>query len=122
MSDAKSRRRFLLDMLCLGGVLCAASQIRPFFNQFLEDQHPEASPSAQPTAPVPVTEAYPSDSDLHQVRQPPGPVTKAYPSDGDAIESTCAYPSDSDAHAPRPSRPTRPPKSSLRGPLWTRWS
>jgi hypothetical protein len=136
MSQHRSRRRFLIDLLCLGGVLGAASQIQPFFGHFLEDQHPDKSPSPAPAAPEPspsappppqldVTEAYPSDSDLHTVRNPPGPVTKAYPSDADAHrpDTTCAYPSDSDVHQRRPDpvSPVERKKTSM-GPLWTRLS
>lgn len=119
----KSRRRFLIDLVCLGGVLGAASQLQPFFGHFLEGQDkparpPESPPSASasPTPQPDVTEAYPSDSDLH--------VTQAYPSDSDMQGVTKAYPSDSDMHiAPvKPSTPApKPGKTSLL-PFWAHFS
>jgi hypothetical protein len=117
MSQGKSRRRFLIDLLCLAGVLAAASQVQPFFAHFLEDQHPEETPSAHPTPPPAaepprpdVTQAYPSDSDRHEERHPISPVTKAYPSDGDQQQT----------RHPVPGTPRATPKTSLRGPLWSR--
>ena len=134
MSEPKTRRRFLIDVLFLGGALGAASQVQPFFSHFLEDQHPAepqpveppptAGPKATPRTPaIDCTEAYPSDSDLHSVRPQPA-VTKAYPSDGDVHrpEVSCAYPSDSDTHSRVPPQvsPTRMSVPSQRAPLWKR--
>lgn len=134
---SRTRRRFLTDCLFLGGALFAASQVRPFFHQFLESQTPSPTPTsptpsplAQTPAPPPVpdvTEAYPSDSDLHEGRRPGSEgVTKAYPSDSDLHEErsapmTQAYPSDSDMHEGRPF-PVKPKQHSQIAPLWKRWS
>lgn len=82
----KSRRRFLIDMFCIGGGLAAASQIQPLFAHFLEGQPvppPVAElspqPAEPPTRPVDAspnpqdycTEAYPSDSGTDRLRHEP---------------------------------------------------
>lgn len=115
----KTRRRFLLDFLCLGGVLVAASQVQPFFAHFLVDQdEPSATPSTSPSPPAPhrdpavVTKAYPSDSDRQD-------VTEAYPSDSDKHIMTQAYPSDRHVLPPRPEKGG---KQSGVMPLWRRLS
>ncbi|MBT9581867.1 microviridin/marinostatin family tricyclic proteinase inhibitor [bacterium] len=116
MSEPKTRRRFLIDVLFLGGALGAASQVQPFFSHFLEDQHPPepqpveppptAGPKATPRTPaIDCTEAYPSDSDVHLARPQPA-VTKAYPSD-------------SDLHSRVPVQPV-PSVRGSKAPLWKR--
>ena len=146
------RRRFLTDALALGGVLLGAAVLtgpRPFWSHFLEGQ--SATPTPSPASPPPplsavtptpgnvtppkevpdVTEAYPSDSDMHAPRgvtTTPARdsdrvrvrATSAYPSDSDMELTTQAYPSDSDMHGPRGRVPSKKEHSLL--PLWLRLS
>lgn len=132
-----SRRRFLTDLLALGGTLGAAAVLarpRPFFELFLES-HAEPPVAANPIPPSstptpvpppseapPVTKAFPSD--LHNYGRDPVLVTASLQdSQRWQPDVTEAYPSDSDLHQPvLPSSPPNREKSEACRPIWKRWA